>query len=234
VTVEDVVVRKAVTYESLMGSGGVLTERGRQYVVASVVSSRELTADAFTFEADDRSWSPGLPDTAGGLNFSVAGREGSRVGRATGAGDRSYVAFAVPSPLRTDRARIRYTGTGSVTVPLSDPVVAALAAPEPRFELVDLTVPESVGQAQTLDISLTARNVSDVDGRFLAAVYWPTNLIADDDESHRVVRRVAAGEETTGSLSLDTEYTVSEPGTVPLTVRGHVSTDRSVRVTDAG
>lgn len=231
VTVEDLVARKAVTYESLMGSGGVLAERGRQYVVGSVVSDRELSADEFAFEADGRSWSPGLPDTAGGLSASVAGREGSRVGRGPGAGVRSYVAFAVPSPLRADRAQVRYTGAASATFPLPDAAVATLAAPEPRFELVDLTVPESVEQGQSLDVSLTARNASAVDGRFLAAVYWPTNRIADDDESHRVVRRVAAGEKTTASLSLDTEYTAYESGPVPLTVRGHVGAERSVRVT---
>lgn len=235
VVVDDLAVRKAVAYESLMGSGGVLAAPDRQYVVASVRSGRSLEADAFAFETDADSWEPGLPDTTGAANYAVAGREGGLLGTAASDGTSGYLAFAVPSPLEASNPRIRLTERTADDLgpwPLSAAQRDRLAAPAPRFELESLSVPESVSQGEQLDVSLTARNVSGADGRFLAAVYWPTKLIADDDESRVVEGRAAAGETVSADLSLDTEYVAREPGPVPLTVEGHVRAERSVRVTD--
>ncbi|WP_232686362.1 hypothetical protein [Halobacterium zhouii] len=232
VEVEDIVVRKAVRYSSIMGSGGVLAADDQQYVVASVQSDQELSESAFTLETDGQSWEPGLPETAGAINSAVAGHEGSPVGRNLGVSDRSYLAFAVPSPLTTSEASIRF-GESASEWPLPDAEQSRLAAPAPRFELDSLDVPEQVSQGEPLSVSLTATNVSETDGRFLAAVYWPTKRIADDDESHVVEREVASGDQVTASLEIDTEYTTSEDEPVTLSVRGHVTGERTIRIRDS-
>ncbi|MFD1586514.1 hypothetical protein ACFR9U_05940 [Halorientalis brevis] len=227
VTVEDVVVRKAVTYESIMGSGGVLAAEGTQYVVATVRSDRN-DLPSFTFETDDQSWESGLSDTVGAANFAVAGHEGGAVGRRLGGDGESFLAFEIPSPLSASNPRIRLGGSDPAEWPLSADATARLAAPAPRFELDELSVPDIVSEGDALSVTLTVRNVSDTDGRFLAAVYWPTARIADDDESHLVERQVAAGESATATLELSTEYTAAESGPVTLSVDGHVAAEREV------
>lgn len=233
VLVDDVVVRKAVTYESSMGSGGVLAADGRQYVVASVRTSREFEESDFTFATDEDSWTAGLPDTAGAVNYAVAGFDGGAVGRPLGGEtDRSYVAFDVPSPLSASNPRIQVAGSDGPGWPLFGEAKERLAAPAPRFELQALDVPTEVSQGHPLSVSLTARNVSDTDGRFLAAVYWPTELIEDDDESRIVERQVAAGDEFTADLEINTSYSTYEAGSVTLSVEGHVAAKRDVEVRD--
>lgn len=219
-TPEDIVVEKAVTYESLMGSGGVLAPDGRQFVVASLAERTAEESATFTFETDDDSWSTGIPDTVGAGNASVAGHA------------RPYLAFTVPSPLSGTDPHIRRSD--GLEWPLSADTRATLTAPAPEYELDELSVPDSVSQGESLSVTLTATNVSGTDGRFLAALYWPTRRIADDDESHIVERTVAAGETTTASLDIDTSYTATAAGPVTLTVRGHVSAGREVRVENVG
>lgn len=232
VDVRDVVVRKAVTYESTMGSGGVLAADGRQYVVATV-RGEAIPEGGFVLDADGRTWEPGLPDTRGGINYSVAGHEGGPLGRSLGSGQGSFLAFAVPSPLSASDVRIRAADADEPAWPLPDAERERLAAPEPRFELDAFEAPAEVSQGHPLSVTLSATNVTDVGGRFLAAVYWPTELVADDDESRLVEREVAAGESVSATLDLDTEYTTAESGPMPLSVRGHVDVDREVTVTDA-
>lgn len=229
VTVENVGVKKAVTYESLMGSGGVLTAEGRQYVVASVSASDEVSPSDFTFQAGDDAWKPGLPDTAGGTNRSVAGREGRPLDHPHSP-EGAVLAFDLPSPLSASDPLIRYSGSDPGTWPLDDGAAARLEAPEPCFELASLEVPSEVQQGEPLEVSMSVRNVSGTDGRFLASVYWPTHGIADDDESHVVEREVSASEEVTISRSIDTRYTVLEDGRVTLRVDGHVGARREVAV----
>ncbi|PSQ34503.1 hypothetical protein BRD05_06920 [Halobacteriales archaeon QS_9_70_65] len=107
VELADIGARKAVTYESTLGSGGVLAAEGRQYVVASVVTGVETTAAAFALAAGDETYDPGLPDTAGGLNRSVAGRSGQPLGGEFNPGSTAILAFVVPSPLSAPAAEIR-------------------------------------------------------------------------------------------------------------------------------
>jgi|GEM_PF-1269846 len=237
VVVEDIIVRNAVAYESTMGSGGVLADRDAQYVVATVRAAGELSADAFSFETDDDSWDPGLPSTRGALNWAVAGHEGGAVGESAVGGVRSYLAFAVPSPLSASNPRIRLTTDVGPTDSgaewaLSADVRERLETPGPRFELVELAVPDRVSHGETLPVSLTCQNLTTTDGRFLAAVHWPTERIVDDDEAHIVERDVAADETATATLELDTEYTAFESGPVTLSVDGHVSAERQVELQD--
>lgn len=235
VAVTDIVARKAVTYESSMGSGGVLTVDGRQYVVASVHSDAELSLDAFSLRTANEAWPAGLSDTAGGTNYAVAGHEGGPVGHPVGGDGPAFVAFEVPSPLDAAESVVHLDHGGDTAEwPLPDGAVETLAAPEPSFELNSLSVPDSVQQGDPLEVELTATNTSDTAGRFLAAVYWPTDLIADDDESHIVEQRVDAGATTTQSLTIDTEYTTNEDGPVTLRVEGHVEAETTVKVTGAG
>jgi hypothetical protein len=231
VTVSDIAVRKAVEYESLMGSGGVLAGNDRQYVVASVRVPKARPEPEFRFENDDQSWKPGLPDTHGANNAAVAGHGGGPVGHSTG-GNPSYLAFTVPASLSPSNPRIRFLGDGEATWPLPDAATDRLDESAPDFELDRLDAPETVSQGDSMTVSVAATNVSDVAGRFLAALYWPTERIADDDESHVVDRTVAAGESMTWSTSIDTERTAREAGSVSLRVEGHVQAERSVSVTD--
>ncbi|WP_323192480.1 hypothetical protein [Halostella sp. PRR32] len=233
VTVDDIVVRKAVTYESTMGSGGVLAGDDRQYVVASVQADGDLRDAEFTFETEAESWQPGLPDTTGAINRTVEGHDGGPVGRSFGGDGTSYLAFAVPSPLSASNPRIRYEGPANADDgewPIPDAERERLGADGPRFELDSLEVPEELSQGEQLSVSLTATNVSDSDGRFLSAVYWPTKQIADDDESHIVDREVPAGDDVTATREIDTRYTTYESEPVTLSVRGHVSAEREIAV----
>lgn len=231
VSLSDVVVRKAVTYESVMGSGGVLAGHGTQYVVASAEATEDVSMDEFFLVTDGDSWPAGLPDTRGGVNRSVAGHDGGPLGVPIGRGEPSYLAFAVPSPLDAANPRIERSGHDA-RWPLSADARTRLAAPAPRFELVDLDAPATVTRGDTLAVSLTARNVSETDGRFLAAVYWPTT-VADDDESRVVERSVAAGAETTATVEVDTAYTDDSDGPATLEVAGHVATREAVAVRDS-
>lgn len=231
VVVADIVVRKAVRYESMMGSGGVLAAEETQYVVASV---RGDIADSapFVFETDLDSWELGLSDTVGATNFAVAGHEGGPFGQGLGTDGWSYLAFEVPSPLSASNPRITLDGPTDLAWELPAGARERLAAPGPRFELDSLTVPDELSQGDSMSVAMTVRNASDTDGRFLAAVYWPTDYIADDDESHLVEQQVAAGSEVTVSTTIDTDYTTSDAGPVTLGVEGHVTAERDVQVRD--
>lgn len=230
VTVADVGVHKAVVYESVLGSSGVLAAADRQYVVASVTTDSEVPASAFTFEAGDDSWEHGHPETAGGVNSSLAGREGVPLeygGYEPGAD--AYLAFVVPSPLSASDPCLRYSGPDTRTWPLDEWDRDRLAAPEPRFEVASLTVPDRVTKGEPLEVSLAVRNVSETDGRFLSALYWPTRLVADDDEATVVERWIDAGDRAAVGVSIPTEHTGRENERINLEIEGHVSASQTVR-----
>ncbi|GAB7095796.1 hypothetical protein JCM30237_29500 [Halolamina litorea] len=236
VAVTDIVAEKAVTYESVMGSGGVVAPEGRQFVVASVRSDAELEMDQFSLDAGGESWAAVDPGDHGARNYSVAGHEGGVVGEpATGGSDtKRYVVFELDSPLETEEARIVLDhGSETAEWALPDAARERLAAPSPSFDLNSLSVPGSVQQGEPLPVELTVTNTGEVDGRFLAAAHWPTHRIADDDESHLIDESVAAGDSVTASLSIDTEYTAAEESPITLGVEGHVEADREV-VLDGG
>ena len=235
VAVTDIVARKAVTYESTMGSGGVLAAEGQQYVVATVHSDTELRLDSFSLTTADDSWTAGLPQTRGAMNHAVAGHEQGEVGSAIGGDGPKYVAFEVPSPLDADEPTIRLErGDDTAEWSLPDDAVETLGASAPSFDLDSLSAPDSIEQGEEMEVELTATNTSETTGRFLAAVYWPTELIADDDESHIVETTVDAGATTTQSLTIDTQYTTNEDGPITLEVAGHVDAETTVEVTEAG
>jgi len=233
VTIDGIAVRKAVTYGSSMGSSGVLTTDGEQYVVASVRADRDISADEFAFAADGRTWSPGLPDTRGGTNRTVAGYDGGPVGVSLGPEefDWSHLAYAVPSPLSGADARIEYEPTGQ-TWPLPESDRELLAEPEPAFEILSLDVPDTVTRGEPLSVSLTVKNTTGTLGSFLAAVYWPTT-VADDDEATLIERTIAEDARMTIDRDIDTEYAPDPDGEpVTLELRGHVTADREVTVSD--
>jgi|AntRauTorcE11898_2_1112593.scaffolds.fasta_scaffold01463_4 hypothetical protein len=233
VAVTDIVAEKAVTYESIMGSGGVVAPEGRQFVVASVHSDAELELESFSLHAGGETWAAADVGDEGAQNYAVAGHEGGVVGspELVGGDAPRYVAFELDSPLDAEDARIVLERDGeSGTWDLPDAARETLAASAPSFELDSLSVPDSVQQGEPLSVELTVTNTSDTDGRFLAAVYWPTHMIADDDESHLLGESVAAGASTTASLSLDTEYTAASESPVTLRVEGYVDAERDVTV----
>lgn len=212
VSVHDVVVRKAITFEPVMGSGSVLTAEGEQYIVGAVSADRELSMSEFAFEADGESWRPedyGLGSAAGRGNGTVDHAEDL---------DSAYLVFAVTSPLSAAGPKIVYSGDPPGEWELHEDAWERLAAPEAHFELASLSVPDAVTEGETLDVTLEARNVSETDGRFLAALYWPTHLVADDDESTIFEDEIAAGEVATLSRSIDTEYTADSDRRIDLRV----------------
>lgn len=241
IVIGHVTVRKAVKYEPKMGSGGVLAAEGKQYVVATIETDLELDQSDFRFRTGEGSWEPGLPNNAGRINTAVAGIEGSPLGShgPSTVYDSPYISFVVPSPLSASNPRIRYESPDSRSDdsewPIPSDMQTRLAAPEPRFELVSLEVPEEIDDADLMPVSLTVKNVSETDGRFLAAIYWPTARVVDDDEATIVERDVAANDDATASLKLNRRYaTMGYPLSVTLSVRGHVSAEREVRVRPDG
>jgi len=234
VAVTDIVARKAVAYKSTMGSGGVVAPEGRQFVVASVSTAAELELDAFGLHAGGETWAAADVGDVGARNYAVADHEGGIVGGMGGDENERYVAFELDSPVEADDARIvldRGGESGEWSLP--DDARETLAASAPSFELDSLEAPNSVQQGEAMTVELTATNTSDTDGRFLAAVYWPSELIADDDESHIVKKTVDAGASTTASVTIDTSYTTDEDGPITLRVEGHVSAEQEVTVEDA-
>lgn len=234
VALTDILAKKAVTYQSTMGSGGVVTIEGKQFVVASVQSDAELSMDGFALRAAGDEWVASTLEDTGATNYAIEGHEGGPIGKPIGGDGPNYIVFEIPSPLDAAEPVIQLDRNGeSAEWSLGDDAVTTLAAPEPSFELDELSAPDSVRQGDQMDVSLTVTNSSDTDGRFLAAVYWPTELIADDDESQIVETAIDAGATTTQSLTIDTEYTTNEDGPITLRVAGHVSTETEVMVEDA-
>lgn len=227
VTVSDVTTREAVTFYRWPASTEVMAPTDEQFVVAQVTGPEDATVPEFVFRAGGREWSPGLGRGNTEAPAAVAGREG---GSAThGFRGSGYLAFRVPSPLDADDARIVAPERGA-SIALTAAGTDRLARPAPMFALESLSLPESVTAPEQVTVSLTVRNTSDVDGRFLAGLHWPTERVADDDETAVVEGRVAAGETATFSATLDTEYAVVETTDHPLTVSGYVDAQRSIRV----
>ncbi|WP_049902421.1 hypothetical protein [Halococcus agarilyticus] len=240
VAVSNPVARKAVTYQPILGSGGVLVRPDRQFVVAAV---RSATGDEF-----DAGAPPGLGSfslIADSGTFSAVGTEaqttdaynrGSLAGRGTVgyAASRAeyrsvgWVVFEPPSPLETGKAQIRCRHGGeTATWSLPSGAVETLAKPAPSFELRSFDAKRN----GSVELSFVAANTSDVDGEFLAAVYWPTTAIADDDESIVVRREVAAGDRVEWSKTVSTSATGgSEDGTVTARIDGVVTGEASVAV----
>lgn len=216
VAVANPTVGKAVAYESIMGSGGVLGSDGSQFVVAEVqsqqrnsVDAREDPAyDAFELDVDGEAYSTVEIEkrTTGAYTSSLAERGNVRYGDSYATAETvGWLAFEPPSPLDASEAAIRCRYGGETAEwSLPEEVVTELARPGPRFELesFDATVEE-----YSVDVSFVAKNVSGNDGEFLAAMYWPTTGIADDDESTVLRRTIAAGEKLEWSGSFPTEYT---------------------------
>jgi hypothetical protein len=246
VDVTDPTVRKAVAYESMMGSGGVIAPDGQQFVVAAVRSgtgsSRDATGapsyDSFDLVVDGETYSPITVEdrTIGGNTTSLAGRgEIPYDSPYANSYEVGWVAFELPSPLDASDAAIRCRYGGETAEwTLSGDQVAALGRPAPDFELRSF---EATVNEFSVDVSLVVENVSETDGRFLAAVYWPTS-IADDDESTIVDRSVAASGRVEWSQTFYTEYAGggdSADGNETVTVRvdGPITAERTVEL-DSG
>ncbi|WP_435155096.1 hypothetical protein [Haladaptatus sp. DFWS20] len=124
--------------------------------------------------------------------------------------------------------RCQYAGD-TVEWSLSDGQVATLARPAPTFEMRSF---EATVRTASVELSLVAENVSEVDGQFLSAVYWPTTRTADDDESTIVARSVAAGDRVEWTKSFGMKYSGGEDGKVGARIEGVVSGERTVDIGD--
>ena len=93
---------------------------------------------------------------------------------------------------------------------LPDDALATLRASRPPSLLDSFDV--TVGDGPAVDLSLTARNTTDVAGRFLAAVYWPTPAIAAADHATVVGRQAAGGGRVEWSTTITEEYRLRSGG----------------------
>ncbi|WP_227374516.1 hypothetical protein [Haladaptatus halobius] len=209
----------------------------RQFVVAAVQSRTgkaadaegeprydafELVADGEVFpavEVEDR--------TVGAYTTSLAGCGQIRYDApSVGAHTVGWITFEPTSPLAVSGTAIRCQHDAETAEwSLSDEQISKLARPAAEFELRSFEA--TVGEA-SVDVSFVAENVSEVEGRFLAAVYWPTAGIADDDESTIVDRSVAAGDRIEWTKTFDTEYAAGADGTVTASVEGVISGETKV------
>jgi hypothetical protein len=229
VTVSDLGVVKAGAYYAWPYSTEVYAPPGKQFVVASVRMPGGRTAPGFSFRAAGETYQPGIDgvDSPGWAGSTFAGREGGLVaGQHEGSG---YLAFTVPSPIDAADPRIRLDAEDRAW-PLPDAARERLATPSPSFRLDGFEAPDSVERPHSVDVSLTVTNTSDVDGRFVAGLHWPTNVVADDDETHVLRQDVAAGASSTLSRTLGTEYATFETDTLTLSLGGYVSAAREVTV----
>jgi hypothetical protein len=240
VAVSNPVARKAVAYDSIMGSAGVLAGPDRQFVVAAVrsASNGEFDAaappayDGFSLVVDGETYPSTTIEerTTGAFTTSLAGRGEVRYGASRPIGNgTSWVVFEPPSPIEIEEGAIRCRHNDeTATWSLPDDVVETLMSPGPSFELRTFSAERNGSE---VELSLVAANVADVDGAFLAAVYWPTTGIADDDESIVVRREVAADDRVEWSKIVSTSATGGgEDGTVTARVDGVVTGEATVAV----
>ena len=240
VAVTNPIARKAVVYDSIMGSAGVLARSDRQFVVAAVRSASNGEFDAaappaygaFSLVVDGETYPSTTIEerTTGAFTTPLAGRGEVRYGASRPVGDdTSWVVFEPPSPIGIEKATVRCRHNGeTVAWSLPNSVVETLARPGPSFELQSFSTERN---GPEVELSLVATNVADVDGEFLAAVYWPTTAIADDDESFIVRREVAAGDRVEWSKTAGTGATGGgEDGTVTARVDGVVTGEATVAV----
>jgi hypothetical protein len=228
-SVSDVGVVKAGAYYAWPYSTEVYAPAGKQFVVASVTMPDGRQAPGFSFRAAGETYQPGIDgvDSPGWSGSTFAGREGGLVaGDHEGSG---FLAFTVPSPLEAENPRVRLDAEDRAWS-LPDAASKRLASPSPSFRLDSFEAPDSVDRPHTFDVSLTVTNTSDVDGRFVAGLHWPTNAVADDDETTVLREDVAAGASATLEETLSTEYATFETDTLTLSLGGYVDATREVTV----
>ncbi|UPV73852.1 hypothetical protein M0R89_15060 [Halorussus limi] len=245
VGVANPVARPAVAYDSIMGSSGVLAPDGAQFVVAAVQTDTGSgldaagppSYDAFDLVAGGERF-PAVEiekRTTGAFTTSLGGRGEIKYADpyANSGGERrvGWVAFEVPSPLTADSPAIRCRHGGASAVwRLPEETAAALGRRAPRFELRSFDA--TVGDGAGVELSLVAENATGVAGEFLAAVYWPTAAVADDDESHIVRESVDPNGRVEWSETVNTGYAASSEGTVTASVEGCVSGETTVSLSE--
>ncbi|WP_224268204.1 hypothetical protein [Haloprofundus salinisoli] len=240
IAVANPAVRKAAVYESIMGSGGVLAPTDRQFVVAAVQHRERVNPDvpteppydAFELVVDGETH-PAVEieeRTTGAYTTSFADRgrfryDGPPIPKPRTVG---WVAFEPPSPLDADEATIRCRHDGDAAEwSLPGDAVTELGRRAPTFELRSFEA--EVGSAGlNVELSLVVENTSDVDGEFLAAVYWPTTGIADDDESTIVRENVDPTGRVEWTQRFSTEYSGDANGQATASVDGMVSASETV------
>lgn len=233
-------VRKAVQCDLSLGAHPVHAPRGTQFVIGKVRVDGSLIAGTvrkhqFSLETDGRSLASDPPCTTTLANEKIGGVPGATVPTHGGP---MLLVFPVDVPLGTRNVQLEYHDNhiGETTWSLDDGIVEQLRTPEPRFELQQFDVPSVVIQGETVQVNVVARNVSEVPGRFLGVVRWPTLDISDDDEAHAVERNVQPGDTVNAVLRIDTSYTAPDDMPITVSLEGHVRAEREidVRVPDDG
>lgn len=228
---QEVTVGKAVPVTRWPLSTRIVDPTREQFVVATVSTERALSTSDFVLETESERYTPDYPLPRISRRITIDGLRGYHP--STGVSP-ALLVFRLPSPHASTEYRIRYEGDTARAWELSSDLVDRLTSPQPTFELVSFDVPNSVDNSEEFLVGIEVRNESYTDGRFLAALHWPT-AVPDDNEAHVVSR------ETTGGERIEAELQISgfplacnvEPGereTVPLTLGGCVEADREIEV----
>ena len=231
IILDDVRVRKALIYDFAVGKDEVKVDDDKQYVLANVRAENGATSNEFVFKTDGRSWSSHLVKEALD-DESLPGYH--KPVNPISPTSRFTLEFKLPSPLTVTNPRIQSTVAETPSIDqkvwtLSEANQERLAAQPPKFELIDLTVPDSVSHDETVSVSMTVSNTSNTDGHFLAMIVWPT-FRADDDESINVRQFIAGDETKTITNDFGIEGSRLESNPTPLQIRGHVNAEREVTV----
>lgn len=218
ISIERISVRKSKIDDPLgFRSSSVVTNPNKQHVTVqyrvkpSVTEEADKLSDKFVFVTDQQLWEP---------EYSNDDFQDPDEGR--------LVTFTIPSPLSASNPRIQYP-PADLKWALPAEKQAALAASEPHFELEKLEAPTTITPGDPLPVSVTVTNTSDVDGRFLAGVHWPTQ-VTDDDETTIIEHEVSASSTFTESLNVNKWGPPYKADTVTLEINGHISAERTIDI----
>lgn len=227
----DVTVGKAVPVYRWPASTEIVDPDREQFVVATVSTEREISASDFVLETESERYAPDYPVPNTSQQITIDGLRGFHPSIGVSP---VLLVFRLPSPHASTEYEIRYEGDTAQAWELSTDLVDRLTSPQPSFDLVAFDCPSTIDNADEFDVGIEARNESYTDGRFLAAVTFPT-AEHDDDEAHVVSEEVAGGDRLETTLQLDgialaCNHEPGESESVPLTLGGCVEADREIRV----
>lgn len=187
-SIQDVTTTPGIVDRYTADTIAVYGARTEQFVIADVSAdgSPAPSPEDLRLETDDEVF--GVDQQVGGM-----GRNLWDFGEPYAEGASGWVAFTLPKP--------HQTGTASITWPvgeyeLSEDQCSVLSRPPTSFELLDFSVPESIGVDEDAPLTLSVANTGEVDGTWIGAVNRSGPSVAYIPELS-ISLDVAAGETVT-------------------------------------
>lgn len=164
VTLTRVGLQEAIIHPVEANEVGLTARAGTRYVFAAVESAAPLDPNEFAIRTDEATFAnrDGVPRRTSRKSVNGWGVPYGVAGRTSG-----YLAFVLPAPLQTDAARI---GIQDAAWDLSPDLLAALARPEPSFELVAFDAPAEIGYEEGFSIRIAVRNTGSYRAPFRAVL----------------------------------------------------------------